>query len=111
MKYTTIAISTNEMTESRNAPYRIGVPFNENSSALKLGLPIIAAISGVMMLVTNEVTIAVNALYHFVLPNHFQTPNEMRLDASISHVFEDRGSVPYQRNPQGWMRNRTESEG
>src|SRR5690349_9686338 len=60
-KYTAAATSRNAIKAFRKSPYLIGVPLMVATIAEKSGLPTMAAISGVRMLVTNEVTTAPNA--------------------------------------------------
>jgi hypothetical protein len=60
-KYTAAAISRKLIKALRKVPYVMLAPWMVRVSAEKSGFPKIAAISGVMMLVTKEVTTAPNA--------------------------------------------------
>src|SRR5437588_11472836 len=60
-KYTAAATSRKLISAFRKMPYEITAPFTVTLKAEKSGLPTIAAISGVRMLVTKEVTTAPKA--------------------------------------------------
>src|SRR6266700_225699 len=61
VKYTAAEISRKAKRAFRNAPYEMTAPCSVTWNAEKSGLPATAEISGVIMLVTNDVTTAPNA--------------------------------------------------